>query len=125
HLDMEVLGETIDDAAGEAFDKVAKMLGLPYPGGPLVDKHAQQGNPHAFTFPVSDMKDYQFTFSGIKTAVLYFLNEKKKQDENFVANNIQDICASVQYTIIKMLMNKLKKAAKDLGIRQVGIAGGV
>lgn len=125
HLDMEILGETIDDAAGEAFDKVAKMLGLPYPGGPLVDKNAQQGNPLAFTFPVSDMKDYQFTFSGIKTAVLYFLNEKKKQNENFAAEHMNDICASVQYTIIKMLMNKLKKAAKDLGINHIGIAGGV
>lgn len=125
HLDMEVLGETIDDAAGEAFDKVAKMLGLPYPGGPLVDKYARQGNPQRFTFPVSEMQGYNFSFSGIKTAVLYFLRDQKKADEHFIENNMHDICASVQYTIVKMLMIKLKKAARDIGIRHVGIAGGV
>lgn len=125
HLDMEVLGETVDDAAGEAFDKVAKMLGLPYPGGPMVDKNAKLGNPHRFTFPVTDMKGYDFSFSGIKTAVLYFLQNEKKADPDFAEKNMNDICASVQYTIIKMLMNKLQKAANELQIKHVGIAGGV
>lgn len=125
HLDMEVIGETMDDAAGEAFDKTAKMLGLPYPGGPLVDKYAAQGNPKRFVFPVSDMDGYAFTFSGIKTAVLYFLQKEKKLDGAFVENNLADICASVQHTIIKMLMKKLKQAADDLGIKHIGIAGGV
>lgn len=125
HLDMEVLGETIDDAAGEAFDKVAKMLGLPYPGGPMVDKLAKEGDPLKFTFPVSDMQGFDFSFSGIKTAVLYFLQKQQKENPDFVAQNLNDICASVQHTIIKMLMNKLKKAAKELNIKHVGIAGGV
>jgi N6-L-threonylcarbamoyladenine synthase len=125
HLQMEVLGETIDDAAGEAFDKVAKMLGLPYPGGPMVDKLAKDGNPKRFAFPLSEMKNYDFSFSGLKTAVLYFLQKEQKQDSDFVQKNINDICASVQYTIIKMLTGKLKKAAKDLGIQHIGIAGGV
>lgn len=125
HLDMEVLGETIDDAAGEAFDKVAKMLGLPYPGGPMVDKLAKEGDPLKFAFPVSDMQGFDFSFSGIKTAVLYFLQKQQKENPDFVAQNLNDICASVQHTIIKMLMNKLKKAAKELSIKHVGIAGGV
>jgi len=125
YLDMEVLGETIDDAAGEAFDKVAKMLGLPYPGGPLVDRYAQQGDPKRFKFPMSEMKDYAFSFSGIKTSVLYFLQAQRKIDPDFAAQNMNDICASVQYTIVNMLMAKLKKAARELNIRQVGIAGGV
>jgi len=125
HLAMEVIGKTIDDAAGEAFDKIAKMLGLPYPGGPLVDKYAQEGNPHAFVFPVPEMKGYDFSFSGIKTAVLYFLQKQKLADPHFVANNLRDICASVQYTIVRALMIKLEKAAKDLGINEIGIGGGV
>jgi len=125
YLDMEVLGETIDDAAGEAFDKVAKMLGLPYPGGPMVDKYAAEGDPLRFKFPMAEMKNYEFSFSGIKTSVLYFLQANKKADPDFIEKNIKDICASVQYTIIKMLMAKLKKAAKDHGIKHVGIAGGV
>lgn len=125
YLDMEVLGETVDDAAGEAFDKVAKMLELPYPGGPMVDKLAQDSDPLRFKFPVSDMEGYDFSFSGIKTAVLYFLQAEKKKDADFVVNNINDICASVQYTIIKMLMNKLRKAAAELDIKHIGIAGGV
>ncbi|HRO42185.1 MAG TPA: tRNA (adenosine(37)-N6)-threonylcarbamoyltransferase complex transferase subunit TsaD [Flavipsychrobacter sp.] len=125
YLDMEVLGETIDDAAGEAFDKTAKMLGLPYPGGPVVDKLAQQGDPKRFNFPVSEMKGYDFSFSGIKTAVLYFLQKEKKNDLDFVQKNINDICASVQYTIIKMLMKKLEKAAEEMNINHIGIAGGV
>lgn len=125
HLDMEVLGETIDDAAGEAFDKLAKMLGLPYPGGPLVDKHAQNGDPLRFKFPMSEMKDFDFSFSGIKTSILYFLQREKKNDPDFVEKNIDDICASAQYTIINMLMAKLKKAAKAHNIKHIGIAGGV
>ena len=125
HLDMEVLGETIDDAAGEAFDKTAKMLGLPYPGGPLVDNYAKEGDPLKFPFPMSAMQGYDFSFSGIKTSVLYFLQAQKKKDPDFVSKNLNDICASVQYSIIKMLMNKLHKAAKDLNIKNVGIAGGV
>ena len=125
HLDMEVLGETIDDAAGEAFDKVAKMLGLPYPGGPLVDKYAALGDPKKFKFPMSEMKDYTFSFSGVKTSVLYFLQAQKKLDSEFVEKNLHDICASVQYTIVNTLMAKLRKAARDLGIKHIGIAGGV
>lgn len=125
HLDMEVVGKTIDDAAGEAFDKIAKMLGLPYPGGPLVDKYAQEGNPHAFIFPIPEMKGYDFSFSGIKTAVLYFLQKQKQVDADFIANNLKDICASVQYTIVQALMIKLEKAAKDLNINEIGIGGGV
>lgn len=125
YLEMEVLGETIDDAAGEAFDKVAKMLGLPYPGGPLVDKYAKEGNPLAFKFPMSEMKDYEFSFSGLKTSVMYFLQAQKKLNPDFVEQNLKDICASVQYTIINMLMTKLKKAARELNIKHVGIAGGV
>jgi N6-L-threonylcarbamoyladenine synthase len=125
HLDMTLIGETIDDAAGEAFDKTAKMLGLPYPGGPLVDKLAAEGNPLKFNFPISSLPDYQFTFSGLKTSVLYFLQKAKKENPNFIAENIKDICASVQYTIIESLMRKLKKAAKELGVQHIGIAGGV
>ncbi len=125
HLDMEILGETLDDAAGEAFDKVAKMLKLPYPGGPLVDKQAQMGDPERFTFPIPDIKDFDFSFSGIKTAVLYFLQKQEKADPDFIANNLPDTCASVQHTIIKALMKKLGKAAQQLKIKDVGIAGGV
>ena len=125
HLDMEVIGETQDDAAGEAFDKVAKMLGLPYPGGPMVDKLAKEGDPKRFIFPLTQMKGYDFSFSGIKTAVMYFLQAEKKKDPDFVANNLNDICASVQYTIIKMLTQKLEKAAAELNIKHIGIAGGV
>ena len=125
HLDMEVLGETIDDAAGEAFDKVAKMLGLPYPGGPLIDKYAAEGDPLRFKFPMSEMKEYEFSFSGIKTSVLYFLQAQRKIDPEFVEKNMTDICASVQHTIINMLMAKLRKAAKELNITHIGIAGGV
>ena len=125
YLEMEVLGETIDDAAGEAFDKVAKMLGLPYPGGPMVDKYAAKGDPLRFKFPMSEMKEYDFSFSGIKTSVLYFLQAQRKADPDFATKNMEDICASVQYTIVKMLIGKLEKAAKNLNIRHIGIAGGV
>lgn len=125
HLDMEILGETLDDAAGEAFDKVAKMLRLPYPGGPLVDKRAQQGDPHRFSFPIPDIKGLDFSFSGIKTSVLYFLQKKQKEDPDFAEKNMEDICASVQHTIIRALMQKLEKAAHQHGVREIGIAGGV
>jgi N6-L-threonylcarbamoyladenine synthase len=125
YLDMEVLGETIDDAAGEAFDKVAKMLGLPYPGGPLVDKYAAEGDPLRFKFPLSEMKNYEFSFSGIKTSVLYFLQAQRKLDPDFAEKNVADICASVQHTIVRMLITKLEKAAKELNIKHIGIAGGV
>lgn len=125
YLDMEVLGTTVDDAAGEAFDKVAKMLELPYPGGPFVDKYAAEGDGKKFPFPVTDMKGYDFSFSGIKTAVLYFIQAQKKIDPDFAKKNMNDICASAQHTIIRMLMNKLQKVAKDLNIKDIAIAGGV
>jgi N6-L-threonylcarbamoyladenine synthase len=125
YMDMQIIGETTDDAVGEAFDKTAKLLGLPYPGGPLIDKYAKEGNPKAFEFPISDIPELNFSFSGIKTAVLYFLRDRVKQNPDFIAQNLPDICASVQYTLIKTLMQKLKKAAKLHDIRQVAIAGGV
>ncbi len=125
HLEMEVIGETQDDAVGEAFDKTAKLLGLPYPGGPLVDKYAQQGNPLAFEFPLSEMPKYNFSFSGIKTAILYFLKANQAKNPAFIEENIADICASVQHTLIKMLLQKLRKAARELNIKEVAIAGGV
>lgn len=125
YLDMEIIGETTDDAVGEAFDKTAKLLGLPYPGGPLIDKYAKEGNPKAFEFPVSDMPGLDFSFSGIKTAVLYFLRDQLKHDPDFIQDNLTDICASVQFTLIKMLLQKLKKAAKLHKIKDIAIAGGV
>ncbi|MBK8442418.1 MAG: tRNA (adenosine(37)-N6)-threonylcarbamoyltransferase complex transferase subunit TsaD [Sphingobacteriales bacterium] len=121
-LEMEVIGETIDDAAGEAFDKIAKMLGLPYPGGPLLDKLAREGNPQAFRFPEPQVRDLNFSFSGLKTSVLYFL---QKQPEGFISEHLSDLCASVQKTIVDILLKKLHKAAKQYGIRQIAIAGGV
>ncbi len=124
-LKMEILGETLDDAAGEAFDKVAKMLQLPYPGGPLVDKHARLGNPERFSFPIPDIKGFDYSFSGIKTAVLYFLQKQQKADPDFITHNLYDICASVQYTIVKALLQKLEKAARKHNIKEIGIAGGV
>jgi N6-L-threonylcarbamoyladenine synthase len=125
YLTMKIIGETMDDAVGEAFDKSAKLLGLPYPGGPLIDKYAKEGNPKAFGFPVSDMPGLNFSFSGIKTAVLYFLRDRLKEDPDFIPKNLNDICASVQYTLIKMLMQKLKRAAKEYQINEIAIAGGV
>ena len=121
-LDLQVIGQTIDDAAGEAFDKTAKLLGLPYPGGPLIDKYAQTGNPHAFKFAEPQMPELDFSFSGLKTSVLYFL---QKQEASFIAENIHDLCASVQYTIIQILLKKLKKAVQQTGVKNVCIAGGV
>jgi N6-L-threonylcarbamoyladenine synthase len=123
--DLKVIGETIDDAAGEAFDKSAKLLGLPYPGGPLVDKHAQMGDPSKFKFAEPQIADLDFSFSGLKTSVLYFLQAKQKVDEQFIQKNLNDLCASIQYTIINILMKKLKKAVLQTGIKNVCIAGGV
>ena len=124
-LQLEIIGETIDDAAGEAFDKTAKMLGLPYPGGPLIDKYAQQGNPKAFKFAEPQIVGLNFSFSGLKTSVLYFLRDELKKDENFIDKNLNDLCASIQSTIINILMRKLKKATEQTKITQVCIAGGV
>lgn len=124
-LQMKVIGETLDDAAGEAFDKSAKLLGLPYPGGPLIDKYAKQGDPEKFKFPEPQIPELNFSFSGLKTSILYFLQEKQKEDPSFVENNMADICASIQHRIVSILMNKLKKASKETGIKEIGIAGGV
>ncbi|GGF18692.1 hypothetical protein GCM10011339_03320 [Echinicola rosea] len=125
YLEMEVIGETLDDAVGEAFDKTAKLLGLPYPGGPLVDKYAKEGSPDAFQFPLSEMPGLNYSFSGIKTAVLYFLRDRLKEDAEFIDKNLADICASVQFTLIKMLMQKLKRAAREHKVKEIAIAGGV
>jgi N6-L-threonylcarbamoyladenine synthase len=124
-LQMKVIGQTLDDAAGEAFDKSAKLLGLPYPGGPLIDKYAQLGNPNKFKFPEPQIEGLDFSFSGLKTAILYFIQEKKKKNENFINENLNDICASVQQRIVSILLNKLKKAAEQTGIKNICIAGGV
>ena len=125
HLKMKIIGQTIDDAAGEAFDKIAKMLKLPYPGGPEVDKHAQIGNPNRFKFPISDIAGFDFSFSGLKTSVLYFLQKETKENPAFIQENIADLCASVQHTIIKTLMKKLKLAAIEHNIKTIAISGGV
>lgn len=125
YFEMEVIGETLDDAVGEAFDKSAKILGLPYPGGPLVDKYAQKGNPKAFHFPKPKVGDLNFSFSGFKTSVLYFVQKEVQKNPYFVQENLHDLCASIQYTIIIILMDKLKKAVKQTGITQIAIAGGV
>ncbi|MFP4093819.1 MAG: tRNA (adenosine(37)-N6)-threonylcarbamoyltransferase complex transferase subunit TsaD [Cyclobacteriaceae bacterium] len=124
-LDMKILGETQDDAVGEAFDKSAKLLGLPYPGGPHVDKLAQQGDPLRFSFPKTEMPDLQYSFSGIKTAFLNFLKKRQNQQPDFIEQNMADICASLQHTLIDMLLDKLRKAAEHTGIREIAIAGGV
>ena len=125
HFDMEILGETIDDAVGEAFDKSAKILGLPYPGGPFIDKHAQLGNPKAYTFTKPKVGDMDFSFSGLKTGILYFIQKQQRINPNFIAENLNDICASIQYTIVEILMDKLKNAVKHTGIQHIAIAGGV
>ena len=124
-FDMEIIGETTDDAVGEAFDKSAKILGLPYPGGPLVDKHAQKGNPKAFAFTKPKVPHLDFSFSGLKTAILYFIQKKTAENQDFIAENMDDICASIQNTIIEILMEKLQLAVKETGITQVAIGGGV
>ena len=121
-LELEILGETIDDAAGEAFDKTAKLLGLPYPGGPLIDKYAALGDPLKFKFAEPQIPELNFSFSGLKTSILYFL---QKQEPGFIESNLNDLCASVQYTIIQILLKKLKKAVVQTGVKQVCLAGGV
>lgn len=124
-FDMEVLGETLDDAVGEAFDKSGKLLGLPYPAGPIIDKKAKLGNPNAYTFTKPKVGDLEFSFSGLKTGILRFIQKNTKGNPNFIAENINDICASIQHTIIQILMEKLKNAATQTGIHQIAIAGGV
>ncbi len=125
YLKMRVIGQTRDDAAGEAFDKTAKILGLPYPGGPVLDKHAKKGDPHRFSFPEPQVKGLDFSFSGLKTAILYFVQEQTAKDPDFVNKNLEDICASVQHRIVTILMKKLVKAGKQTGIKEICIAGGV
>jgi len=125
HLEMNIIGETQDDAAGEAFDKAAKILGLPYPGGPLIDRHAQKGNIHKFLFPKPQVSDLDFSFSGFKTAFLYFVQKETAKDANFISNNMDDICASIQHSIVQILLDKLKQAAFQTGIKEIAIAGGV
>ena len=125
YFSMEVLGETIDDAVGEAFDKSAKLLGFPYPGGPLIDAYAQKGNPEAFSFPKPKVAGLNFSFSGLKTSILYFLRAQLEENENFIQENKEDICASIQHSIVSILMEKLKKAAIQTGIKEIGIGGGV
>ena len=123
--DMEILGQTIDDAAGEAIDKCSKVMGLGYPGGPIIDKLARQGNPKAFTFSKPHILGYDYSFSGLKTSFLYTLRDKLQEEPDFIEKNKQDLCASLQATVIDILMNKLRRAAKDLGIKEVAVAGGV
>ncbi|WP_419211052.1 tRNA (adenosine(37)-N6)-threonylcarbamoyltransferase complex transferase subunit TsaD [Maribacter sp. X9] len=125
YFDMKIIGQTLDDAVGEAFDKSAKILGLPYPGGPLIDKYAATGNALKFDFPIPKVKELDFSFSGLKTSILYFIQKRTKEDPNFIKNNLEDICASIQYTIIAILMQKLKKAVKLTGIKEIAIGGGV
>ena len=125
YFDMEIIGQTIDDAAGEAFDKCAKTIGLTYPGGPLIDKFAKEGNPLAFTFTRPKIKELDYSFSGLKTAFLYFVRDRVKEDADFIKNNKNDLCASIQYTIIDILLKKLKIAIKQTGVKDIAIAGGV
>jgi N6-L-threonylcarbamoyladenine synthase len=125
HMEMEVIGETIDDAAGEAFDKCAKVIGIPYPGGPMIDKRAKEGNPLAFEFNKPKIQGLNYSFSGLKTSFLYLIRDKVKENPNFIEENMNDICASIQYTIVDVLMNKVKRAVRETGIKEVAIAGGV
>lgn len=122
---MKVIGETIDDAAGEAFDKSAKLMGLPYPGGPLIDKYAKEGDPNRFKFPEPNIPGLNFSFSGLKTSILYFLQEQTRQNPLFTQENMADVCASIQHRIVSILIKKLKKAVDETGIKDVCIAGGV
>ena len=122
---MEIIGETTDDAVGEAFDKSAKILGLPYPGGPLIDKYAQLGNPKRFEFTKPKVDGLNFSFSGLKTQILYFIQKNVKENPNFIEENLNDICASIQHIIIKILMDKMKEAVLQTGIKQIAIGGGV
>ena len=125
HFDMSVIGETIDDAVGEAFDKSGKILGLGYPAGPEIDKFAKKGNPLKFSFTKPKVDGLNFSFSGLKTAIMYFIKNETKKNLNFVAENINDICASIQYTIVGILLDKLKKAVIETGINRIAIGGGV
>lgn len=125
YFEMELLGQTLDDAAGEAFDKTAKILNLPYPGGPLIDKYAQEGNPEAFRLPEPQIPGLNFSFSGLKTAILYMVQGKEAENPNFLQENMADVCASVQSRIVSILLNKVKKAVKQSGVKDVAIAGGV
>jgi N6-L-threonylcarbamoyladenine synthase len=125
HLKMEIIGQTIDDAAGEAFDKCAKVIGLPYPGGPLIDKNARNGNPDAFKFAKANLKGLDFSFSGLKTSFLYFLRDQLAENPKFVEQNISDICASIQKAIIESLTSKLVKAARHTNIKDIAVVGGV
>jgi N6-L-threonylcarbamoyladenine synthase len=125
YFDMEVIGQTLDDAAGEAMDKTSKILGLPYPGGPLIDKHARLGDPDRFKFPEPQIPDLNFSFSGLKTSILYFIRDNVALNPNFIADNLNDICASVEKRIVTILLNKLYKAAAIYGIKDVALAGGV
>lgn len=125
HYTMEIIGQTIDDAAGEAFDKCAKIMGLPYPGGPWIDRLAKEGNAEAFQFSKPHIPEYNYSFSGLKTSFLYFLRDQLKENPDFIEENKADLCASLQKTIIDILINKLKKAAKDMGIKEIAVAGGV
>jgi len=124
-ISMKIIGETLDDAAGEAFDKAAKMMGIEYPGGPHIDKYATKGNPERFHFKVANVGGYNFSFSGLKTAILYFLRDRTKNDPDFISNNIEDLCASIQDSILNALMQKLEKAVHEYNIKEVAIAGGV
>jgi len=125
YLDMEVIGETLDDAAGEAFDKAAKIMSIPYPGGPLIDKYAREGNPEKFSFPEPNISELDFSFSGLKTAFLYFVKDQVAKDKDFIEKNRNDLCASIQKTIVTILVKKLQKASVHTGISEIGIAGGV
>ncbi len=125
YFDMTVLGETLDDAVGEAFDKSAKIMGLPYPGGPLIDQYAQSGNPKAFKFPKPKVKGMNFSFSGLKTSILYFIQKQTKENPSFIQENLADLSASIQYTIVNILMDKLEIAVEETNINRIAIAGGV
>jgi N6-L-threonylcarbamoyladenine synthase len=124
-MEMEIIGNSIDDAVGEAFDKAGKLMGLGYPGGPQISKLAENGNPLKFTFPDSQTKNYDFSFSGIKTSLLYFLRDNQIANPDFVANNMNDICASYEFSLVNMLIKRLEKALKDLNPKSIGIVGGV
>jgi len=125
HLTMKIIGQTKDDAAGEAFDKSAKILGIPYPGGPFIDKYAKDGNPKKYQFPTPQIPGLDFSFSGLKTAILYFIRDEMKKDEKFIEKNISDICASIQYSIVNILLQKIKMAIGQTGIHEIAVAGGV
>jgi len=125
HLDMEIIGQTIDDAAGEAFDKCGKVIGLPYPAGPVIDRLSKDGDPLAFTFSRPRISDLNYSFSGLKTSFLYFLRDQLKEDPDFISKNLNSLSASLQYTIVEILLNKLRQASKQTGIREIGLAGGV